>query len=128
MTETKQQGLILMWGARIGGLVISGFWIYKIISLITNTIRLSEGAAFRLTLEGSLLTMLVVSSSVAAIYAWLNPLSGGKFTIISSVFLTIFAFFAAAQDRLMAVAISGLPYFLIGLLFVQSQNIEERKG
>ena len=39
----------------------------------------------------------------------------------------IFAYFAAAQDRLMAVVISGLPYFLIGLLFVQSQNVEEDK-
>lgn len=114
-----------MWGARIGGLVVSGFWI---VSLILNAIRESEGDAFRLTLEGSLLFLLVVSSSVAAVYAWIDPLSGGKFTIVSSLFLTIFAYFSASQDRLMAVAISGLPYFLIGLLFVQSQNIEEKAG
>jgi hypothetical protein len=123
MIETKQQGQILMWGARIGGLVISGFWI---ISLTLNTIRESEGDPFRLTIEGSLLALLVFSSSVAAIYAWIDPLSGGKFTIISSIFLTIFSYFAAAQDRMMAVLISGLPYFLIGLLFVQSQNTEEK--
>ena len=123
MSETEKQSKILMWGARIGGLIVSGFWIT---SLILNTIRESQGDAFRLTLEGSLLALLVFSSSVAAIYAWIEPLSGGKFTIVSSLFLAIFAYFAAAQDRLMAVAISGLPYFLIGLLFVQSQNTEKK--
>ena len=122
MSETEKQGRILMWGARIGGLIVSGFWI---VSLILNTIRESEGDTFRLTLEGSLLFLLVVSSSVAAVYAWIDPFSGGKFTIVSSLFLSILAYFSASQDRLMAVAISGLPYFLIGLLFVQSQNVEE---
>lgn len=121
MTETKKQSRILLWGARIGGLIVSGFWI---VSLILNTIRESEGDAFRLTLEGSLLFLLVFSSSVAAIYAWIDPLSGGKLTMVSSLFLAILAYFSAAQDRVIAVAISGLPFFLIGLLFVQSQNVE----
>jgi hypothetical protein len=125
MTETEKQGRILMWGARIGGLLISGFWI---VSLIMNAIRESDGDAFRLTLEGSLLFLLVFSSSVAAVYAWIDPLSGGKLTIISSLFLSILAYFSASQDRLMAVAISGLPFFLIGLLFVQSQNTGEKAG
>lgn len=125
MSETEKQGRILMWGARIGGLIVSGFWI---ISLILNAIKESEGDAFRLTLEGSLLFLLVFSSSVAAVYAWIDPLSGGKFTIISSLFLSILAYFSASQDPLMAVAISGLPYFLIGLLFVQSQNTEGKAG
>ena len=119
MSETEKQGKILMWGARIGGLIVSGFWI---VSLILNTIRESEGDIFRLTLEGSLLFLLVVSSSVAAVYAWIDPLSGGKFTIVSSLFLSILAYFSASQDRLMAVAISGLPYFLIGLLFDKKKN------
>ncbi len=123
MSESEKQGRILMWGARIGGLIVSGFWI---VSLILNAIKESEGDAFRLTLEGSLLFLLVFSSSVAAVYAWIDPLSGGKFTIISSLFLSILAYFSASQDPLMAVAISGLPYFLIGLLFVQSQNTEEK--
>ena len=121
MTETEKQSRILLWGARIGGLIVSGFWI---VSLILNTIKESEGDAFRLTLEGSLLFLLVFSSSVAAIYAWIDPLSGGKFTMVSSLFLAILAYFSAAQDRVIAVAISGLPFFLIGLLFVQSQNVE----
>ena len=121
MTETEKQSRILLWGARIGGLIVSGFWI---VSLILNTIRESEGDAFRLTLEGSLLFLLVFSSSVAAIYAWIDPLSGGKLTMVSSLFLAILAYFSAAQDRVIAVAISGLPFFLIGLLFVQSQNVE----
>jgi len=121
MSETEKQGQILMWGARIGGLIVSGFWI---ITLILNAIRESQGDTLRLTLEGALLALLVVTSSVSAIYAWIDPLSGGKYTIISSLFLAIFAYFSASQDRLMAVTISGLPYFLIGLLFVQSQNTE----
>jgi hypothetical protein len=122
MTETEKQSKILLWGARIGGLMVSGFWI---VSLILNTIRESEGDAFRLTLEGSLLFLLVFSSSVAAIYSWIDPLSGGKLTMVSSLFLAILAYFSAAQQRLIAVAISGLPFFLIGLLFVQSQNVEK---
>ena len=46
--------------------------------------------------------------------------------MISSLFLSILAYFSAAQDRIMAVVISGLPFFLIGLLFVQSQSGEEK--
>ena len=123
MSETEKHGRILKWGARIGGLIVSGFWIVR---LIQTAFRESQGDAFRLTLEGSLLFLLVVSSSVAVIYAWIDPLSGGKFTIVSSLFLSILAYFSANQDRLMAVAISGLPFFLIGLLFIQSQNTEEK--
>lgn len=122
MDEKNKQSTTLMWSARIGGATVSIFWI---ISLFSSAIGESVGSQLSLTLEGILLTVLVVASTIGVGIAWKFPLTGGKITVVSSLFLCIFAYFSAGDNRMFAVAVSGLPYFLIGILFVQSHLAKE---
>lgn len=122
MDEKNKQSITLMWFARIGGVIISIFWLT---SLFTSAIGESIGAQLNLTLEGILLSVLIVASTIGVGIAWKHPLSGGKITVISSLFLCIFAFFSAGHNKIFAVAVSGLPYFLVGVLFIQSYLAKE---
>jgi hypothetical protein len=122
MDEKNKQSTTLLWFARIGGATVSIFWI---ISLFASAIGESIGSQLSLTLDGILLTVLVIASTIGVAIAWKNPLNGGKITIISSLFLCIFAYFSAGDNRIFAVAVSGLPYFLVGILFLQSHRARE---
>ena len=122
MDEKNKQSTTLMWFARIGGVIVSIFWLT---SLFTSSIGESIGSQLSLTLEGILLSVLIVASTIGVGIAWKNPLTGGKITVISSLFLCIFAYFSAGQNKMFAVAVSGLPYFLVGVLFIQSHLARE---
>jgi len=117
MDEKNKQSTTLMWFARIGGVIVSIYWLT---SLVTSAIVESIGSQLSLTLDGILLLVLIVASTIGVGIAWKHPLTGGKITVISSLFLSIFAYFSAGHNKLFAVAVSGLPYFLVGILFIQS--------
>ena len=125
MEHNNKQSNILMWFARIGGLIVSAFWLF---SLAASAIGESIGSRLSLTLEGVLLSILVLASVIGVAVSWKNPLTGGKITIISSLFLCIFAYFSAGHNRMFAVAVSGLPFFLVGLLFIQSKMAKEENS
>ncbi len=122
MDKKNKQSTTLMWFARIGGVIVSIFWIS---SLFSSAIGGSIGSQLRLTLEGILLSVLIVASTIGVGIAWKLPLTGGKITVVSSLFLCIFSYFSAGHNKLFAVAISGLPYFLVGVLFIQSYLARE---
>ena len=117
--ETKRtQGTTLMWFARISGLIVSAIWLYYLI-------RYGSDMGFRSLLNptstGIILFLLITTLSIGVGIAWRQPLNGGKFIIVLSVLLGIFNYFSTNEGRIIAVAFQGLPYFLVGLLFVQSQ-------
>jgi len=122
MDEKTKQSTTLMWFARIGGVIVSIFWLT---SLFASAIGESIESQLNLTLEGILLSILIVASTIGVGIAWKHPLTGGKITVISSLFLCIFAFFSAGHNKIFAVAVSGLPYFLVGVLFIQSYLAKE---
>ena len=122
MDENNKQSTTLMWFARIGGVIVSIFWLT---SLFASAIGESKESQLSLTLEGILLSVLIVASTIGVGIAWKHPLTGGKITVISSLFLCIFAFFSAGHNKIFAVAVSGLPYFLVGVLFIQSYLAKE---
>ena len=124
MDEKNKHSSTLMWFARIGGVIISIFWL---ISFFDSSIGESIGSQLNLTLEGILLLVLIVASTIGVGIAWKHPLKGGKVTVISSLFLCIFAYFSAGDNKMFAVAVSGLPYFLVGVLFIQSHLAKEEK-
>ena len=124
MDEKSKHSTTLMWFARIGGVIISIFWLT---SLFVSAIGESIEAQLSLTLEGILLLVLIVASTIGVGIAWKHPLTGGKVTVISSLFLCIFAYFSAGDNKMFAVAVSGLPYFLVGVLFIQSHLAKEEK-
>jgi hypothetical protein len=121
MNKEKQSSIqtkTLVWIARICGLIISGIWLFYLVRHIIT-------AGFRSLLPpsstGIILFLLIMTLSVGVGISWKRPLSGGKFIIVLSVLLGIFNYFSVEEGRLIAVAFQGLPYFLVGLLFVQSQ-------
>ena len=117
MKNVERQSAVLLWIARIGGLVISISWITF---LIATGIREHQNGVTIFTLKSILLGILILTSTIGVGIAWINPELGGKVTIISSLFLCIFAYFAAGSFRFFAVTVSGIPFFLVGLLSIQS--------
>lgn len=124
MKDKKNQSITLLWFARICGLIISGIWLFQIISSILEDgfQSLNHQAS-----TGIILFLLIATLSIGVLIAWRQPLSGGKFIIILSVLLSIFIYFTNPNNRLIPILYQGLPYFLVGLLFVQSQAAKQEK-
>ena len=122
--KDKNQSITLMWFARIGGLIISGVWLFQIISSII------EGGFQSLHNQAStgiILFLLITTLSIGVLIAWRHPLPGGKFIIILSILLSIFIYFSNLNNRFIPILYQALPFFLIGLLFIQSQATKPEK-
>jgi hypothetical protein len=122
--KDKNQSITLLWFARICGLIISGVWLFQIISSVI------DGGFESLHHEAStgiILFLLITTLSIGVLIAWRQPLSGGKFIIVLSVLLSIFIYFTNLNNRFIPILYQGLPYFLVGLLFIQSQATKEEK-
>ncbi len=118
MENNRTQSKTLMWFARISGLVVSAFWLYY---LVLHTREAGFQSLLYPTSTGIILFLLITTLSIGVGIAWSQPLNGGKFIIVLSVLLGIFNYFSTSQGRIIAVVSQGLPYFLVGLLFVQSE-------
>jgi len=118
MENNRTQSNTLMWFARISGLIVSAIWMYY---LILHTRDVGFHSLLYPTSTGIILFLLITTLSIGVGIAWSQPLNGGKFIIVLSVLLGIFNYFSTSQGRIIAVVSQGLPYFLVGLLFVQSQ-------
>ena len=118
MENNRTQSNTLMWFARISGLIVSAIWLYY---LILHTREVGFQSLLYPTSTGIILLLLITTLSIGVGIAWSQPMNGGKFIIVLSVLLGIFNYFSASQGRIISVVSQGLPYFLVGLLFVQSQ-------
>lgn len=119
MTESAKQNTTLNWLARIVGVVISAIWMYDLISTIVEK---GFSHLYHETSTGVILFLLISSLSVGVLLAFRLPLLAGKFIAILSVLLSLFVYFSDEGARLIAILYKGLPYFLVGLLFIQSQS------
>ena len=122
--KDKNQSITLLWFARICGLIISGLWLFQIISSII------EGGFQSLYLQastGAILFLLITTLSIGVLIAWSHPIIGGKFIIVLSILLSIFIYFSNPNYRFIPILYQGLPYFLVGLLFIQSQAAKQEK-
>jgi len=122
--KDKNQSITLLWFARICGLIISGIWLFQIISSII------EGGFQSLHNQastGAILFLLISTLSIGVLIAWSHPITGGKFIIVLSVLLSIFIYFSNPNYRFIPILYQGLPYFLVGLLFIQSQAAKQEK-
>lgn len=124
MENNETQSNTLMWFARICGLIISSLWMYDIIRTIIN-----EGfrSLHNQTSTGIILFLLITTLSIGVLIAWRYPFPGGRFIIILSVLLSIFIYFSEQDNRYIPILYQGLPFFLVGLLFIQSQTTKEEK-
>jgi len=122
--KDKNQSITLLWFARICGLIISGVWLFQIISSII------EGGFQSLHHQAStgiILFLLITTLSIGVLIAWRYPLTGGKFIIILSILLSIFIYFSNLNNQFIPILYQALPFFLIGLLFIQSQTAKPEK-
>jgi hypothetical protein len=117
MPDQEKQNKILLWAAKIGGLIVSISWIAVLISASIDALQHGEPV---LTFRGILLAILILGSIIGVAIGWKTPEVGGKITIISSLFLSIFSFFSVETNQFFAVTVSGVPFFLVGLLYLQS--------
>lgn len=119
MTESAKQHSTLNWLARIAGVAISAIWMYDMISTIVEK---GFKHLYHETSTGVILFLLITSLSVGVLLAFRLPLLAGKFIAVLSVLLSLFVYFSDEGARLIAILYKGLPYFLVGLLFIQSQS------
>ena len=119
MTESAKQHSTLNWLARIAGVAISAIWMYDMISTIVEK---GFNHLYHETSTGVILFLLITSLSVGVLLAFRMPLLAGKFIAVLSVLLSLFVYFSDDGARLIAILYKGLPYFLVGLLFIQSQS------
>lgn len=107
----------LKWGGLILGTLAGVFWLA---SLILNAIQeLSEGV-LPTSIEGTLLALLVLSASASVGFSWRNLKVGGVLTTGSGLALSIFAYFSSGHNHLIAALVSGIPFFLAGVLITFS--------
>lgn len=122
MKNNQNQKNTLIWFARICGLIISGLWLYQIISVLIGG---GFQALHQTPANGIILFLLIGALTLGVLIAWKLPLQGGKFIIILSILLGIFIYFSHLDNRLIPILYQGLPFFLVGLLFIQSQSNKE---
>lgn len=109
----RQVALWLRWLARGLGTLVAGFWVFI---GILETIFGSDPW----TVESTVLAVLIVAIAVAVTVAWWREGLGGLLLLLVGVAQGVFAFVAAGHNKLFAVAITGAPVLLVGLLFLAS--------
>lgn len=103
----------IRWVARGVGTSIGALWLF---------IAVSE-AAFETpswTFEAQMMTGLIAGCLVGVLIAWWREDLGGTLLVICSVAHSTFAFFAAGNNKALAMLISGGPFLLVGILFLVS--------
>jgi len=125
MKNKQNQNNTLLWFARVCGLIISGIWLYQIINAL---IRGGFQALHQTPANGIILFLLITALAIGVLIAWKQPQAGGKFIIVLSVLLSIFIYFSHLDNRLIPILYQGLPFFLVGLLFIQSQSSKKEEN
>lgn len=64
--------------------------------------------------------MLIVASALAILVAWWREGIGAILFILVGVAHCVFAFLVSGHNTLFAVFISGVPFLLVGILFLMS--------
>lgn len=98
--------------ARTVGTAAAAWWL---LSLIVSTV-MEAGTPF--TLEAAMMGTLVLGNIAGVILAWFREGPGGIVLGCFSVTLSIFAYFSAGHNRIFAVAVSGLPFIIAGIMFL----------
>ncbi len=109
----RQVAQWLRWIARGLGALVAGFWVF---------IGILEAIAGSdpWTVESTVLTGLIVAGAAAVAAAWWREGIGGLLLLLVGAAHGIFSFAAAGHNKLFAVAITAVPFLLVGLLFLAS--------
>ncbi len=106
--------------SRTIGVILVSFWV-----LMGVGYGVGGGESF--SWESFGITVLIICNAIGLIIAWKNEKVGGWVLAITGIAFGIFAHVTAGRNELYAVAVSGLPFFIVGILFLCLNRITEKK-
>lgn len=115
----KQAALWLRWIARGLGALVASFWVF--IGALQAIAGSDPSAA-----ESAVLVTLIVGAALAVAAAWWREEIGGILLIAVGAAHSVFAFVAAGHNEFFAVAITGVPFLLVGTPFLASWSLSRR--
>lgn len=112
-SSDNRGGLWLFRMARGLGVLLASFWVF--IGILQ-----AFGGSDPWTIESAVLAVLIVAAALAVAVAWWRPGVGGLLLILVGAAHCAFAWVAAGHNKLFAVAITGIPFLLVGVVFLAS--------
>jgi len=116
MKEEKEQitkkGNNIRKIARIVSIIVGGYWAF---ALSMEVIMLKKMVW---DLETTLLVTFVVILLISVVIAWINEKMGGTVLILAGIGFSIFAYFSAGHNKILAMLVSGVPFIICGILFL----------
>ena len=109
----QQVALWLHWVARGLGTLVASFWVF------IGSLEAIAGPD-PWTIESTVWAALIVAAAVAVAVAWWREGIGGALLLLFGLAHGVFAFVAAGDNKLFTVAITGVPFLLVGFLFLGS--------
>jgi len=107
--------------ARGAGSLVAGFWLFI---AVLGAVKGTEPW----TVETSILMGLIIASAGSVAVGWWREGVGGALLIAVAVAHSTFAYFAAGHNKGLAMAVSGGPFLVVGLLFLASRWERRRDG
>jgi hypothetical protein len=101
--------------ARIIGTLLAGFWLFAGIAS-----GIAEAAPWPLPWESMAMAALMIVSAAGVLIAWWREGIGGAVLVTVGVAHCVNALIQAGRNRLLAVLISGVPFIVVGILFLVS--------
>jgi high-affinity Fe2+/Pb2+ permease len=63
---------------------------------------------------------LMIASASGVLIAWRREAMGGATLVVCGLALSVFAYFSAGHNKAFAILVSGVPFFVTGVLFLLS--------
>lgn len=118
-TNTHQGGGIRI-AARLIGVAASSFWVFVLV-----TAAIVEGVR-PIEVEGLLLAGLVLVATAGVVLSFFRERAGGILTLVVGITLALFALATAGRNHWLAVAVSGAPFMVAGILSVIASRRSSR--
>lgn len=109
---------IIHWTARILGSISGAFWVLALTLSTIMESKLGVEPTPEAKLEGIILGCLVAVVVIGVIIAWFREGIGGLIVVIGGIVLSIFAYITAGHNKVLAMASSGIPFLIAGILFL----------
>ena len=121
--RSSRRGNRLRWTARIIGTLLAGFWLFAGIAS-----GIAEPAPWPLPWESMVMAALMIVSVAGVLIAWWREGIGGAVLVTVGVAHCVNALIQAGHNRLLAVLISGVPFIVVGILFLVSWSRSRASG